>query len=84
MHRFADHYHPAMALGVGAAFEIVAGMRTRAPAWMRERGLEWLYRLGLEPRRLIQRYARYNSEFAVRALLQVARARGRPATGGGA
>jgi N-acetylglucosaminyldiphosphoundecaprenol N-acetyl-beta-D-mannosaminyltransferase len=75
MHRFADEYHPAMALGVGAAFDIVAGMRSRAPGWMREHGLEWLYRLGLEPRRLVQRYARYNSEFAVRAALQVARSK---------
>jgi N-acetylglucosaminyldiphosphoundecaprenol N-acetyl-beta-D-mannosaminyltransferase len=73
MHRFVDSYYPAMALGVGAAFDIVAGVKSRAPSWMQDKGLEWLYRLALEPRRLAQRYVRYNSEFAARAAMQVAR-----------
>ncbi|HEX5260719.1 MAG TPA: WecB/TagA/CpsF family glycosyltransferase [Gaiellales bacterium] len=83
MHRFAADYHPALALGVGAAFDIVASMRPRAPAWMRRHGLEWLYRLGLEPRRLTQRYARYNSEFAVRAAMQIAAVKARRHAPGG-
>jgi N-acetylglucosaminyldiphosphoundecaprenol N-acetyl-beta-D-mannosaminyltransferase len=83
MHHFAGELHPAMALGVGAAFDIVAGMRPRAPAWMRRHGLEWLYRLGLEPRRLVQRYARYNSEFAVRAAMQMASVKARRLAPGG-
>jgi N-acetylglucosaminyldiphosphoundecaprenol N-acetyl-beta-D-mannosaminyltransferase len=41
----------AVGMGVGAAFDFVAGVQVRAPAWMRRLGLEWLYRLIREPRR---------------------------------
>ena len=36
-------------VGVGGAFDFVAGVTRRAPAWMRRCGLEWLYRLVQEP-----------------------------------
>jgi N-acetylglucosaminyldiphosphoundecaprenol N-acetyl-beta-D-mannosaminyltransferase len=36
-------------VGVGGAFDFVAGTARRAPAWMRRWGLEWLYRLVREP-----------------------------------
>lgn len=36
-------------IGVGGAFDFVAGITSRAPAWMRRLGLEWLYRLIREP-----------------------------------
>jgi N-acetylglucosaminyldiphosphoundecaprenol N-acetyl-beta-D-mannosaminyltransferase len=39
---------PAM-IGVGGAFDFVAGVTKRAPRWMRGLGLEWLYRLLREP-----------------------------------
>jgi N-acetylglucosaminyldiphosphoundecaprenol N-acetyl-beta-D-mannosaminyltransferase len=52
-------------LGVGAAFDFLAGTTPRAPAWMRSSGLEWLYRLRLEPRRLVGRYVRTNTAFMV-------------------
>ncbi len=39
---------PAM-VGVGGAFDFVAGTIKRAPGWMRRAGLEWLYRLLREP-----------------------------------
>jgi N-acetylglucosaminyldiphosphoundecaprenol N-acetyl-beta-D-mannosaminyltransferase len=39
----------AMAMGVGGAFDFVAGAVPRAPAWMRDAGLEWLYRLLRQP-----------------------------------
>lgn len=38
-----------LAVGVGGAFDYVAGNARRAPAWMRRLGLEWLYRLIHEP-----------------------------------
>jgi N-acetylglucosaminyldiphosphoundecaprenol N-acetyl-beta-D-mannosaminyltransferase len=60
-----------MFFGVGAAFDLLAGNRPRAPRWMQRRGLEWLYRLSQEPRRLWPRYAATNTRFlagAVRAL----------------
>lgn len=43
-------------LGVGAAFDIHAGLRTDAPTWVGKLGLQWLYRLAQEPRRLWRRY----------------------------
>jgi len=57
-------------LGVGAAFDIHAGLLAQAPAWMQRSGLEWLYRLGREPRRLWRRYLRNNPRFVVEILRQ--------------
>lgn len=39
----------AVAIGVGGAFDFVAGVARRAPAWVQRIGLEWLYRLAREP-----------------------------------
>ena len=36
-------------VGVGGAFDFVAGVTKRAPGWMRRLGLEWLHRLVHEP-----------------------------------
>ena len=44
-------------IGVGAAFDFLAGTKRQAPAWMQRKGLEWLFRLCAEPRRLWRRYA---------------------------
>lgn len=38
-----------VAMGVGGAFDFIAGVVPRAPRWMREAGLEWLYRLIRQP-----------------------------------
>lgn len=50
-------------VGVGAAFDINAGVKRQAPRWMREHGLEWFFRLLQEPRRLWYRYLVYGSQF---------------------
>jgi N-acetylglucosaminyldiphosphoundecaprenol N-acetyl-beta-D-mannosaminyltransferase len=50
-------------VGVGQAFNIVAGSLKQAPLWMREHGLEWMFRLLLEPQRLWKRYLVYNTRF---------------------
>lgn len=39
----------AVAIGVGGAFDFLAGRVPRAPLWMRRIGMEWLYRLWREP-----------------------------------
>jgi len=39
----------AVAMGVGGAFDFVAGVQKRAPRWMQRAGLEWLYRLIRQP-----------------------------------
>jgi N-acetylglucosaminyldiphosphoundecaprenol N-acetyl-beta-D-mannosaminyltransferase len=43
------------ALGIGAAFDYMAGVKKRAPGWIGRWGFEWLYRLLREPRRLWRR-----------------------------
>jgi N-acetylglucosaminyldiphosphoundecaprenol N-acetyl-beta-D-mannosaminyltransferase len=48
----------------GGLFDFLSGERSRAPAWMQSAGLEWLYRLLLEPRRLLLRYAVTNPHAA--------------------
>ena len=40
-----------LAIGVGGAFDFLAGAQKRAPIFMQKIGLEWLYRLIREPRR---------------------------------
>jgi len=43
-------------MGVGALFDFWSGRTPRAPHLMRRLRLEWLFRLCLEPRRLLKRY----------------------------
>jgi beta-1,4-glucosyltransferase len=43
-------------MGVGALFDFWAGDKARAPRLVQQLRLEWLYRLSLEPRRLLRRY----------------------------
>jgi len=40
----------------GGLFDFLSGRKSRAPQWMQSAGLEWLYRVALEPRRLLGRY----------------------------
>jgi N-acetylglucosaminyldiphosphoundecaprenol N-acetyl-beta-D-mannosaminyltransferase len=55
---------PAVAVGVGAGFDFIAGKMRRAPHWMSKSGLEWLFRLAQEPRRLAKRYLLDDPKFA--------------------
>ncbi len=58
----------AVMLGVGAAFDFHAGVKSQAPAWMQKNGLEWLHRLITEPRRLWRRYLYHNPRFIILAI----------------
>lgn len=60
-------------VGVGGAFEMVAGVVRRAPRWVQRIGCEWLYRLCLEPRRMWRRYLIGNLEFAAIVMRQLIR-----------
>jgi N-acetylglucosaminyldiphosphoundecaprenol N-acetyl-beta-D-mannosaminyltransferase len=40
---------PAVGIGVGGAFDMLAGRVPRAPRWLRRRGLEWAWRLARQP-----------------------------------
>jgi N-acetylglucosaminyldiphosphoundecaprenol N-acetyl-beta-D-mannosaminyltransferase len=63
-------------LAVGASFEMLFGMRRRAPRWMQRFGLEWFFRFVQEPRRLFVRYFVRDPAF-LRCVLREWR-RGRP------
>jgi N-acetylglucosaminyldiphosphoundecaprenol N-acetyl-beta-D-mannosaminyltransferase len=65
----------AVMVGVGAAFDFLAGAKPQAPPWMQNGGLEWLFRLCSEPRRLWRRYLFNNPRFAVLAITQLIRER---------
>jgi N-acetylglucosaminyldiphosphoundecaprenol N-acetyl-beta-D-mannosaminyltransferase len=56
-------------VGVGAAFDMIAGTVGTAPRWMQRIGLEWVYRLASEPRRLWRRYTRHNGRFVALVLV---------------
>jgi N-acetylglucosaminyldiphosphoundecaprenol N-acetyl-beta-D-mannosaminyltransferase len=58
-------------VGVGAAFDFLAGNKAQAPVWMQRTGLEWLFRMATEPRRLAGRYLRNNPAFIWHALQQL-------------
>lgn len=53
----------AVMLGVGAAFDFIAGEKKQSPRWLQALGLEWLFRLTCEPRRLWKRYLLRNPRF---------------------
>jgi N-acetylglucosaminyldiphosphoundecaprenol N-acetyl-beta-D-mannosaminyltransferase len=63
MHEFRSTLHANILVGVGAAFDFIAGTKKQAPVWMRSSGLEWLFRLSHEPGRLFWRYAVSNTVF---------------------
>jgi N-acetylglucosaminyldiphosphoundecaprenol N-acetyl-beta-D-mannosaminyltransferase len=70
-----DALGASFVMGVGGAFEILAGVRRRAPGWARAAGLEWLFRLAQDPQRLLGRYAVGNAIFLGLAAREVVRVR---------
>ena len=74
MHRCMAQYAPAVALGIGAGLDFIAGTVKRAPKWMSNHGLEWAYRLSREPKRMWRRYLVNDPRF----LLILARTMQRP------
>lgn len=74
MHRCASQYAPAVAFGIGAGLDFIAGTVKRAPQWMSRNGLEWAYRLTREPKRMWRRYLVNDPKF----LLILARTLKRP------
>ena len=65
----------AVAIGVGAAFDFLAGTKPQAPRWMMRIGMEWFFRLVTEPRRLWKRYLKHNPRFLVLFTAQLFRQR---------
>ena len=61
----------AVMLGVGAAFDFIAGIKPQAPHWIQRIGMEWFYRLITEPKRLWRRYFYNNPRFIVLVLKEL-------------
>ncbi|MDE0431472.1 MAG: WecB/TagA/CpsF family glycosyltransferase [Caldilineaceae bacterium] len=49
IHQHRGELPVTVAMGVGGAFDFVAGVTPRAPLWMQRLGLEWLFRLVRQP-----------------------------------
>ena len=64
IHRNSGRLRFRLALCIGSGLDYPAGMAKRAPLWMRKTGFEWLWRLGLEPGRLLKRYLIEDTAFA--------------------
>lgn len=58
-----DRLGVPFAIGVGGSFDVLAGLRARAPVLVQRIGLEWMFRLAQEPGRLWKRYLVTNAQF---------------------
>lgn len=79
----ADYLHKIetkIMVGVGAAFDLHAGLIKDAPVWMKFSGLQWLHRLIQEPSRLWKRYLVNNPQFVWKMALQLAHFENYPAS----
>ncbi len=65
IYRYKKQLNASVAIGVGGSFDVMAGKVSRAPLWMQRAGLEWLWRLMLEPRKMLKRNIVYNTRFLV-------------------
>jgi len=72
----------AVMVGVGAAFDFLAGTKPQAPRWMMPLGLEWLFRLLTEPQRLWKRYLKHNPRYVLFLMLQLLKGSSRRAPSG--
>lgn len=70
MYRARKHLRAPVLIGVGAAFDFLAGTKPRAPEWMQKAGLEWLHRMCSEPDRLVSRYLTTNPVFVAEVAKQ--------------
>lgn len=65
LHELRGQLKCKFAVGVGGAFNIVAGKQKRAPKWIQNIGMEWFYRLCQDPGYMWKRYLITNTLFFV-------------------
>jgi N-acetylglucosaminyldiphosphoundecaprenol N-acetyl-beta-D-mannosaminyltransferase len=72
--RWMASHRPALRapvlIGVGAAFDMLAGTIARAPPFLRRTGCEWMFRVLQEPKRLASRYLQSNTKFVVKLIAE--------------
>jgi N-acetylglucosaminyldiphosphoundecaprenol N-acetyl-beta-D-mannosaminyltransferase len=61
----------AVMIGVGGAFDVISNFKPRPPKVVQNLGFEWLFRLLLEPKRLIFRNLYYGSRFILILLARI-------------
>lgn len=66
-------------IGVGAAFDFIAGTTKRAPMWMQRFCMEWIFRIMQEPGRMLPRYLNTNFAFVYHVCKESIEMRGRKA-----
>lgn len=54
--RYYDQFEKGIFVGVGGSFDVLSGMKKRAPKFFVKCNLEWLYRIVTEPKRLKRFY----------------------------
>jgi N-acetylglucosaminyldiphosphoundecaprenol N-acetyl-beta-D-mannosaminyltransferase len=74
MERWPPDVESPVFLAVGASFDLLLGLKKRAPDWVQRIGMEWFFRFMQEPRRLFVRYFVRDPTFAV-IVLREARSR---------
>lgn len=70
MAKYIDILPVRLMVGVGAAFDLNAGLLEDSPQWVQKCGLQWAHRLCQEPRRLWKRYLLNIPRFVWLYLLQ--------------
>lgn len=62
IHRYLSRFQKGIFIGVGGSFDVLSGMKKRAPRLFIRLNLEWLYRIIKEPKR-IKRFYTSNVRF---------------------
>ncbi len=62
LYRHLQEFKKGVLMGVGGSFDVLSGMKRRAPAVFQKTNTEWLYRIAREPSRL-KRFWRSNVKF---------------------
>ncbi|MCX5695227.1 MAG: WecB/TagA/CpsF family glycosyltransferase [Candidatus Omnitrophica bacterium] len=71
MYEHREQLSVPVMLGVGAAFDFLAGVKPQAPRWIRDNGFEWFFRLITEPKRLWRRYLMNYPLFVYHVLVEL-------------
>ncbi len=58
-----DRLDARLCVGVGALFNWLSGEQRRAPTWIHRLHAEWIWRIGLEPKRMFERYILHDLPF---------------------
>jgi N-acetylglucosaminyldiphosphoundecaprenol N-acetyl-beta-D-mannosaminyltransferase len=70
MHQALPDLGGMVLVGIGAAFDGLAGTVASPPRWMHQAGLSWAFRFASEPRRLWRRYLGSSPKFLAAVLKQ--------------